>query len=34
MSDRVVPFGQTDPEATQFFEAYSLQGDTCVWEMF
>ncbi len=34
MSDRVVPFGQTDADATQFFEAYSLQGDTCVWEMF
>jgi Family of unknown function (DUF6497) len=34
MSDRVVPFGQTDADATQFFEAYSLQGDTCIWEMF
>jgi Family of unknown function (DUF6497) len=34
LSDRDVPFGQTDPDATQFFEAYSIEGDACVWEMF
>lgn len=34
ISDRDVPFGEADPESTQFFEAYRREGDTCVWEMF
>ena len=34
MSDRDVPFGQTDPEATQFFNAYSIDGANCLWEPF
>jgi hypothetical protein len=34
LSDRVVPFGQTDPEATQYFEAYRIEDGTCVWELF
>lgn len=34
LSDRTVPFGEADPEATQFFEAYSIDGDTCIWEAF
>jgi hypothetical protein len=34
LSDRPVPFGQADPDATQFFEAYALRGGTCVWEAF
>jgi hypothetical protein len=34
LSDRVVPFGQTDPEATQYFEAYRIENGTCVWELF
>lgn len=34
MSDREVPFGQTDPEATQFFNAYSIDGTNCLWEPF
>lgn len=29
-----VPFGETAPEVTQFFEAYSVQDGTCQWEMF
>ncbi len=33
-SDREVPFGQTDPAATQFFELFSLQDDACIWEEF
>lgn len=33
MSD-VVEFGETKPEITQFFEAYRVDGDTCVWEGF
>lgn len=34
LSDRPVPFGQSAPEATQFFEAYSFEGDSCIWEVF
>jgi hypothetical protein len=33
-SDRPVPFGQAAPEATQFFEAYRIEGDACIWEAF
>lgn len=33
-SDRSVPFGQSDPEATQFFELFSLQDGACIWEEF
>lgn len=34
LSDREVPFGETLPEATQYFEAYSLIDGTCIWEPF
>lgn len=34
LSDRAVPFGQSDAEATQFFEAYTLEDDACIWEVF
>ncbi len=34
MSDRLVPFGDADPSATQFFELYSLDAATCIWEAF
>ena len=34
LSDRVVPFGETDEEAVQFFQAYSIADGACVWEMF
>lgn len=34
LSDRPVPFGQAAPEVTQFFEAYSIDGATCIWEAF
>ncbi|WP_245972404.1 DUF6497 family protein [Rhodovulum iodosum] len=34
LSDRPLPFGTADPEATQFFEAYSPEGDRCIWEGF
>jgi len=33
-SDRPVPFGEAAPEATQFFEAYRIEGDACIWEAF
>lgn len=34
LSDRAVEFGQSNPDATQFFEAFSLQDGRCVWEGF
>ena len=33
-SDRPVEFGFQDAEATQFFEAYRLEKDRCIWEAF
>ncbi|HDZ51790.1 MAG TPA: hypothetical protein ENH63_08495 [Sulfitobacter litoralis] len=32
LADRVTEFGVSDPEATQFFEAFRLSNDTCIWE--
>jgi hypothetical protein len=34
MADVALPFGDAAPEATQFFEAYSVQDGTCVWEIY
>lgn len=34
LSDRPVEFGIPTPEATQFFEAYSIQDGLCIWEGF
>ena len=34
ISDRPVTFGEADPDATQVFEAYRPEGDTCIWEPF
>ena len=34
LSDRDVPFGDTAPEATQYFEAYSFADGVCTWEPF
>lgn len=34
LSDRLLPFGTQDAEATQFFEAYRPEGATCIWEAF
>jgi Family of unknown function (DUF6497) len=34
LSDRKVAFGEPDPEATQFFEAYSIETGACVPEVF
>jgi hypothetical protein len=33
-SDVAVPFGEADPDATQFFEAYSIQDGACIWEVY
>ena len=32
LADRVTEFGVPDPDATQFFEAFRADGDTCIWE--
>ena len=32
LADRAVEFGAADPEATQYFEAFRAQNDTCIWE--
>ena len=34
MSDIPVLFGEITPEATQFFEAFSVGDDACIWEPF
>lgn len=34
MLDRTIPFGTSDPEATQYFEAFRADGGDCVWEGF
>jgi hypothetical protein len=34
LSDRDVPFGASDPQATQFFEAYRPDVADCIWEEF
>jgi len=34
LSDRVIPFGEADEEAVQYFEAYSVGNGTCEWELF
>lgn len=33
-SDIPVPFGEAMPEATQFFEAFSIVDGTCIWEVY
>jgi len=32
LSDRPVEFGRSDPDATQYFEAFRLQKSVCIWE--
>jgi hypothetical protein len=34
LADREVAFGEPAPEVTQFFEAFTVEGDHCVWEAF
>jgi hypothetical protein len=34
LSDTAVPFGESAPEATQFFEAFAIRDGACIWEMF
>lgn len=34
LSDRPLPFGETAPEATQYFEAFRIENGSCIWEVF
>jgi Family of unknown function (DUF6497) len=34
LADRAVVFGATEPDATQFFEAYRVEDGTCIWEIY
>jgi hypothetical protein len=34
LSDREVEFGVITPEATQIFEAFSVENGLCIWEQF
>ena len=34
MSAAEVPFGEVTEDVTQFFQPFSIAGDTCIWEDF
>lgn len=34
LSDRETEFGALSPEATQFFDAFRVEDQTCIWEAF
>lgn len=34
LSDRETEFGVTSAQAIQYFEAFRLENDTCIWEAF
>ena len=34
IADKAVPYGQATPSIHQYFEAYSIEKNTCVWELF
>lgn len=34
LADRILPFGVSDPETTQFFELYRIEDAACIWEAF
>ena len=34
LADRPVPFGEADPNATQFFEGFDISEGVCMWEQF
>ena len=34
MSDIDLPFGETRPDATQYFNAYSIVDGSCVWDVY
>ena len=34
LASAAVPFGSAAPEVTQFFEAYRVEDQICIWEQF
>jgi Family of unknown function (DUF6497) len=34
MAEKPVAFGETLPDVVQFFEAFRIEGDTCIWEIY
>lgn len=34
MSSKPIKFGSSDPQITQFFEAYAIEDNDCIWEAF
>lgn len=34
LSDVAVPFGEASPDVIQYFEAYSIQDNICIWDVF
>lgn len=34
LADQAVPFGETAPDATQYFEAFRIENGSCIWEAF
>jgi hypothetical protein len=34
LADQETEFGVPNPDATQFFEAFGVQNQTCIWEAF
>ena len=34
LSERATEFGVMSPDVVQVFEAYRVDGDSCIWEMF
>jgi hypothetical protein len=34
MAEKPVVFGETLPDVAQFFEAFRIEGDTCIWEIY
>lgn len=34
MAEKPVAFGETLPDVVQFFEAFRIEGETCIWEIY
>ena len=34
LADAARPFGETAPDAVQYFEAYRIENGACIWEIF
>ena len=34
LSSQALDFGATAPDIVQYFEAFSIEGDRCIWEAF